>query len=149
LLKEVEAINEDMKRRFVRKIQSVLWNLRDKNVGVLGLAFKPNTDDMRLAPSIDIIKQLVREGAKVKAFDPQAMERAKGLLPGITYCSRAEDVADEADVLAVVTEWPEFKKIDLVALKKRMRLPIICDGRNLFERSEVEKLGFTYIGVGR
>lgn len=149
LLKEVEAINDDMKRRFVRKIQTVLWNLRDKNVGVLGLAFKPDTDDMRFAPSIDIINALVREGAKVKAYDPQSMERAKSLLPGITYCSRAEDVADEADVLAVITEWPEFRKIDLAALKQRMRLPIICDGRNLFERSEAEKLGFTYIGVGR
>jgi len=149
LLKEVEAINDDMKRRFVRKIQSVLWNLRDKNVGVLGLAFKPNTDDMRLAPSIDIVNALVHEGAKVRAFDPQAMDRAKSVLPGITYCTCAEEVADEADALAVVTEWPEFRKIDLSALKKRMRLPIICDGRNLFERGEVEKLGFTYIGVGR
>jgi len=149
LLKEVEAVNDDMKRRFVRKIQTVLWNLRDKNVGVLGLAFKPNTDDMRFAPSIDIVNALVREGAKVKAYDPQSMERARPLLPGITYCSRAEDVADEADVLAVITEWPEFRKLDLVALKQRMRLPIICDGRNLYERSEVEKLGFTYIGVGR
>ena len=77
------------------------------------------------------------------------MSRARSLLPDITYCSRAEDVADEADVLAVVTEWPEFRKLDMAALKQRMRLPIICDGRNLFERSEVEKLGFTYIGVGR
>jgi UDPglucose 6-dehydrogenase len=149
LLKEVEAINEDMKRRFVRKMQALLWNLRDKNVGVLGLAFKPNTDDMRFAPSIDIINSLVREGAKVKAYDPQSMERAKSVLPGITYCACAEDVADEADVLAIVTEWPEFRKLDLTALKRRMRLPIICDGRNLFERAEVEKLGFTYIGVGR
>ena len=149
LLKEVEAVNDDMKRRFVRKIQTVLWNLRDKNVGVLGLAFKPNTDDMRFAPSIDIINALVREGAKVKAYDPQSMARARSLLPDITYCSRAEDVADEADVLAVLTEWPEFRKLDLAALKQRMRLPIICDGRNLFERSEAEKLGFTYIGVGR
>jgi UDPglucose 6-dehydrogenase len=149
LLKEVEAVNDDMKRRFVRKIQTVLWNLRDKNVGVLGLAFKPNTDDMRFAPSIDIINVLVREGAKVRAFDPQSMSRARRLLPDITYCSRAEDVADEADVLAVLTEWPEFRKLDLAALKQRMRLPIICDGRNLFERSEAEKLGFTYIGVGR
>ncbi len=149
LLKEVEAVNDDMKRRFVRKIQAVLWNLRDKNVGVLGLAFKPNTDDMRFAPSIDIINALVREGAKVRAFDPQSMSRARSLLPDITYCSRAEDVANEADVLAVVTEWPEFRKLDMAALKQRMRLPIICDGRNLFERSEVEKLGFTYIGVGR
>ncbi len=149
LLEEVEKINEDMKRRFVRKIQGALWNLRDKNIGVLGLAFKPNTDDMRFAPSIDIVNALVREGARVRAFDPQAMAKARGLLPDITYCSNAEEVADEADVLAVVTEWPEFRKLDLAALKQRMRLPIICDGRNLFERTETEKLGFTYIGVGR
>jgi UDPglucose 6-dehydrogenase len=149
LLKEVEAINNDMKRRFVRKMQTVLWNLRDKNVGVLGLAFKPDTDDMRFAPSIDIINALVREGARVKAFDPQSMSRARAVLSDITYCTRAEDVADEADVLAILTEWPEFRKVDLPALKQRMRVPIICDGRNLFERSEIEKLGFTYIGVGR
>jgi len=149
LLKDVEAINEDMKRRFVRKVQGVLWNLRDKNIGVLGLAFKPNTDDMRFAPSIDIIADLVREGAHVRAFDPQAMERARKVIPGITFCERAEDVAEEADLLAVVTEWPEFKRIDLAALKGRMRLPIICDGRNLFDRADLEQLGFTYIGVGR
>lgn len=149
LLKEVAAINEDMKRRFCRKIQSVLWNLRGKNIGVLGLAFKPNTDDMRLAPSIDIIAELVREGAKVRAYDPQAMERAKKLIPGITFCDKAEDVCDDADLLAIVTEWPEFGRLDLAELKRRMRLPIICDGRNLFERGAVESAGFTYIGVGR
>jgi UDPglucose 6-dehydrogenase len=137
-----------MKRRFVQKIQSRLWNLRDKTIGVLGLAFKPNTDDMRFAPSIDIINALVREGARIRAFDPQAMEKARKVLPDIAYCTRAEEVADEADLLAVVTEWPEFRKLDLADLKRRMRLPIICDGRNLFERSAVEKLGFTYVGVG-
>jgi len=149
LLKEVESINEDMKHRFVRKIQGALWNLRDKNIGVLGLAFKPHTDDMRYAPAIDIIADLVREGAHVRAFDPQAMDRARRLIPGITFCDRAEDVAEEADLLAVITEWPEFRQLDLARLKERMRLPIICDGRNLFERTGVEKLGFTYIGVGR
>lgn len=149
LLKEVAAVNEDMKRRFCRKIQSVLWNLRGKRIGVLGLAFKPNTDDMRFAPSIDIIAELVREGALVRAFDPQAMERAKKVIPGIEFCKTALDVADGADLLAILTEWPEFRKLDLGELKRRMRLPIICDGRNLFERSEVEQAGFTYIGVGR
>jgi UDPglucose 6-dehydrogenase len=149
LLKEVEAINEDAKRRFVRKVQSLLWNLRDKSIGVLGLAFKPNTDDMRFAPSIDIIAALVAEGARVKAYDPQAMERARAVIPGIEFCRRAEDVADDADLLAVLTEWPEFRELNLTELKKRMRLPIICDGRNLFERAEVERLGFTYVGVGR
>ncbi|MEO0080558.1 MAG: UDP-glucose/GDP-mannose dehydrogenase family protein [candidate division WOR-3 bacterium] len=149
LLREVENINEEMKHRFVRKIRNVLWNLRGKNIGVLGLAFKPNTDDMRFAPSIDIIGALVAEGARVRAYDPKAMERAKRLIPGIEFCQRAEDVAEGADLLAIITEWPQFRKLDLNALKERMRLPIICDGRNLFERAEVESLGFTYIGVGR
>jgi UDPglucose 6-dehydrogenase len=149
LLKEVQKVNDDMKRRFVRKVKGVLWNLREKNVGVLGLAFKPETDDMRFAPSIDIIAQLVAEGAQVRAFDPQAMERAKKLIPGIEFCDRAEDVAEQADLLAVLTEWPQFRQLDLARLRDRMRVPIICDGRNLFERADCEKLGFTYIGVGR
>jgi UDPglucose 6-dehydrogenase len=149
MLREVENVNADMKRRFVEKIRGVLWNLRDKNIGVLGLAFKPNTDDMRFAPSIDIIADLVRRGAKVKAYDPQAMDRARKIIPGIEFCDKAEDVADNADLLALVTEWPEFRKLDLAALKQRMRVPVICDGRNVFERSEVEQLGFTYLGIGR
>jgi len=149
LMREVENVNSDMKRRFVRKVQSVLWNLQGKNVGVLGLAFKPNTDDMRFAPSIDIIGELVAKGARVRAYDPQAMERARRVIPGIEFCAAPEDVAEDADLLAVLTEWPEFAALDLARLKDRMRVPIICDGRNLFERAEVEKLGFTYIGVGR
>lgn len=149
LLAEVENVNADMKRRFVRKIQSVLWNLRDKNVGVLGLSFKPETDDMRFAPSIEIINDLVRQGARVKAYDPAAMERARRIIPGIEFCSKAEDVAVEADLLAILTEWPQFRELDLTRIRSLMRVPIICDGRNIFERSVVEKLGFTYIGVGR
>ena len=148
LLRAVEEINADMKERFVRKVRTALWNLRDKNIGVLGLAFKPNTDDMRFAPSIDIIARLVAEGARVRAYDPQAMEKAKKLIPGIEFCARAEDVAEEADLLALLTEWPEFARLDLAKLKERMRVPIICDGRNLFSRPTVEALGFTYIGVG-
>jgi len=149
LLREVENINADMKQRFVAKIRGVLWNLRGKNIGVLGLAFKPDTDDMRFAPSIEIIAELVARGARVRAYDPQAMKRARQVIPGIEFCARAEDVAEDADLLAVLTEWPEFTRLDLAALKTRMRVPIICDGRNLFERAAVEALGFTYIGVGR
>ncbi|MFO7675342.1 MAG: UDP-glucose/GDP-mannose dehydrogenase family protein [bacterium] len=149
LLREVENVNADMKRRFVQKIRGVLWNLRDKNIGVLGLAFKPETDDMRFAPSIDIIKELTGRGARVRAYDPQAMDRARKIIPDIEFCARAEDVAEDADLLAVLTEWPQFRELDLATLKTRMRVPIICDGRNLFERPAVERLGFTYIGVGR
>jgi len=149
LLKEVENINADMKMRFVRKVKSVLWNLRGKKIGVLGLSFKPNTDDMRFAPSIDIINELVSQGAEVSAFDPQAIERARRIIPGIRFCDTAEEVADDADLLALLTEWPEFAELDLKEIKRRMKVPILCDGRNFFERSRLEELGFTYLGVGR
>ncbi|MGQ9708080.1 MAG: nucleotide sugar dehydrogenase, partial [bacterium] len=149
LLREVARINEEAKRRFVRKIRQALWNLGDKTIGILGLAFKPNTDDMRFAPSIDIIKALRAEGARVRVYDPQAIEKARILLPDIKFCQTAEEVADGADLLAVLTEWDEFRRLDLSRVKEKMRLPIICDGRNIFERAEVERLGFTYIGVGR
>jgi UDPglucose 6-dehydrogenase len=148
LLKEVEAVNEDMKKRFVDKIRAKLWNLSDKTIGVLGLAFKPNTDDMRFAPSIDIIQMLQREGARVRAYDPQAMPKARGLLPEVAFCDNPEEVADEADLLTIVTEWPQFKALDYAAIKRRMRLPIICDGRNLLDQQAVEALGFTYVGIG-
>ncbi len=149
LLREVENINNEMKLRFIRKIQSVLWNLQNKNIGVLGLSFKPDTDDMRFAPSIDIIAELVHKGAHVRAYDPKAMERARKIIPGIEFCSKAEDVAEDADILLLLTEWSEFKQLDLTKLKKRMRVPIICDGRNMLKRTEIEKQGFTYLGVGR
>lgn len=149
LLKEVEKINEEAKQRFVRKIRKALWNLKGKNIGIWGLAFKPNTDDMRYAPSIDIIKALLAEGALVRAYDPQAMKNARKFLPDIEYCDNALDVAVDADLLAVLTEWEEFKKIDLREIKSRMRLPIICDGRNIFDPETVRKQGLTYIGIGR
>ncbi|UCG42565.1 MAG: UDP-glucose/GDP-mannose dehydrogenase family protein [candidate division WOR-3 bacterium] len=149
LLREVENINGDMKRRFVRKVKSVLWNLRGKKIGVLGLSFKPNTDDMRFAPSIDIINELVNQGAVVSGFDPKAMERAKTVIPGIRFCDTPQEVADDADLLALLTEWPEFGELDLADIKRRMRVPILCDGRNFFERDRMEELGFTYLGVGR
>jgi UDPglucose 6-dehydrogenase len=149
LLREVENINEDMKMRFVRKVKSVLWNLRGKKIGVLGLSFKPNTDDMRFAPSIDIINELVSQGAEVSAFDPQAMERARRIIPGIRFCDTPVQVADDADLLALLTEWPEFRELDLKEVKHRMKVPILCDGRNFFERDHMEELGFTYLGVGR
>lgn len=148
LLRAVEEINADMKGRFVHKIRDALSGLRDKTIGILGLAFKPNTDDMRFAPSLDIIARLKAEGAHVRAYDPQAMDKARRLLPDIEFCARAEDVAGQADLIAVLTEWPEFARLDLARLKEKMRSPIICDGRNLYDRQALEALGFTYIGVG-
>ncbi len=149
LLREVEKINEETKQRFIQKIRGALWNLKNKNIGILGLSFKPNTDDMRFAPSIDIINALLAEGANIRAYDPQAMKNARRIFPQIEFCTSAEDVARDADLLAIITEWDEFKKLDLHLIKSKMRLPIICDGRNIYDRYQVEALGFTYIGMGR
>jgi UDPglucose 6-dehydrogenase len=149
LLKDVERVNEEQKDRFVRKIEGLLWNLRGKTVGLLGLAFKPNTDDMRFAPSIDIIARLKREGVTVKAYDPQGQERAKQLMPDVTYCKDPYEVAQDADCLAIVTEWDEFRQMDLKRIKDLLRLPIIVDGRNVFDPKKMEELGFIYRGIGR
>ncbi|MEO0069197.1 MAG: UDP-glucose/GDP-mannose dehydrogenase family protein [candidate division WOR-3 bacterium] len=150
LLIEVERINEEAKQRFVKKIRQALWNLRDKNIGVLGLSFKPNTDDIRFAPAIDIIRMLLADGARIRAYDPKAMPKARRVLPEeVVFCNNAEEVATDADLLAIITEWDEFKRLDFARIKEKMRVPIVCDGRNIYDRKELEKLGFTYIGVGR
>jgi UDPglucose 6-dehydrogenase len=149
LLKEVESINEEQMLSVVKKTESCLWNLRDKRIGVLGLAFKPNTDDMRYAPSITIIKELQKEGASVKAYDPVAMERAKMVMPDIEYCSGPYDVAEDVDAIVLVTEWDEFTKLDLHKVKDAMRQPVFIDGRNVFDPQEMQKLGFIYRGIGR
>ncbi len=148
LLREVEKINELAKERIVKKMEEVLWNLQDKLVGVLGLAFKPNTDDMRYAPSIDIINSLIADGARVVAYDPIAMDNAKKVLPDIEYRDDPYKVADGADCLAILTEWDEFKNLDLERVKSLLKTPIIFDGRNIFERNKMEELGFIYRGVG-
>ncbi|UCD06330.1 MAG: UDP-glucose/GDP-mannose dehydrogenase family protein [candidate division WOR-3 bacterium] len=149
LLKEVENINDEQMQRVVKKVEELLWNLRDKKIGVLGLAFKPNTDDMRFAPSITIINRLIDEGATIKAYDPVSMKRAKKIMPNITYCENAYDVAADVDAIILVTEWSEFGKMDLQKVKKAMRQPVFVDGRNVFEPEKMKKLGFIYSGIGR
>jgi UDPglucose 6-dehydrogenase len=149
LLKEVQNINEEQKLRFVKKIEGLLWNLREKQIGILGLAFKPNTDDMRFAPSIDIIGYLKKEGASIKAYDPQAMERAKEIMPDITYCKSPYEVAENTECLAILTEWDEFRQLDLVKIKSLLKLPIVVDGRNVFDPKKMSEMGFIYRGVGR
>lgn len=149
LLKEVENINEEQMLRIVKKTEELLWNLRGKKIGVLGLAFKPNTDDMRFAPSITIINQLVSEGASVKAYDPVAMDRAKKIMPDIGYCKNAYEVAEDVDAILLVTEWEEFARMNLDKVKKTMRQPVFIDGRNVFEPEKMRKLGFIYSGIGR
>ena len=149
LLKEVENINEEQMLRVVKKTEDLVWNLREKKIGILGLAFKPNTDDMRFAPSITIIGALEKEGASVKAYDPVAMERAKMVMPDIEYCSNSYDVAKGVDAVILVTEWDEFKGLDLKKIKDTMRQPVFVDGRNVFEPEKMRQLGFIYTGIGR
>lgn len=149
LLKAVRQTNEEQKAGFVRLIEDKLWIIKGKTIAVWGLAFKPNTDDMRNAASVDIIRQLQNEGAKVRAYDPQAMENAKKELKGITLCPSMYAAAKGADCLVILTEWDDFKKADLKKLKKTLRQPLVFDGRNLFAGEELVKLGFEYHGIGR
>jgi UDPglucose 6-dehydrogenase len=150
LLKEVERINEMQKDIAVKKVADMLWNLSEKVIGVWGLAFKPNTDDIRSAPSIDIIRRLLEGGAKVKAYDPVAMERAKAELDDeITYCSDAYEAAEESDCVILMTEWNEFKEIDFERVKSVMKQPAILDGRNIYDPVRLKEMGFKYAGMGR
>lgn len=149
LLKEVQEINSNQRKNFVQKIEKALWVVKGKTIGILGLAFKPNTDDMRFAPSVDIIGQLQKEGAIIKAYDPEAMARAKSALRDVCYCNNPYDVAKDADALVVITEWNEFKQLDLKKIKSLMRNSLIIDGRNLYNPEEVRKEGFSYISIGR
>ncbi len=149
MLKAIKEINESQKTLFVKKIEEALWIIKDKTIGVLGLAFKPNTDDMRFAPSIDIIKTLQAHGAKIRAYDPASMPKARGILKNVKYCANLYEAARGSDCLIILTEWDEFAAMDLERVKKLLKHPIILDGRNLFEPSKMKKLGFVYTGVGR
>ena len=149
LLKDVQEINEKQKEFFIKKIEKALWNLKDKKIGILGLAFKSNTDDMRFAPSIDIINHLQEEGAKIKAYDPEAIENSKKLLKDIEYCKDPYEAAENAEALLILTEWNEFKELDLDKIKNLMKNKLVIDGRNIYNPEEMKKLGFKYISIGR
>ena len=149
LLKEVQRINADQMERFVKKITDTLWVLKDKKIGVLGLAFKQNTDDVRSSPAIDLCQRLLKEGAALRVHDPKGMEKAKALLPNATYVDDMNAVAEGCDALVIATEWDEFKQLDLARAKKGLTHPIMFDGRNLFDPAEMEKLGWIYKSVGR
>jgi UDPglucose 6-dehydrogenase len=149
LLREVQRINAEQMDRFVKKIIDTLWVLKDKTIGVLGLAFKQNTDDVRLSPAIDLCHRLKKEGANLRVHDPKAIEKAKEVLKDVTYVDNMNDVAEGCDALVVATEWPDFKKLDLERARKLLSHPILIDGRNLFDPQEMEKLGFIYKSVGR
>jgi UDPglucose 6-dehydrogenase len=149
LLRAVMDINRDQRREVVHKLRELLGTLDEKLIGVLGLAFKPNTDDMREAPSVELIHLLQSEGAKIRAYDPVAMVNAPLYLRDVTLCQDAYETAQGADALVVITEWNEFKHLSLPRLKKAMRQPIVVDGRNIYEVDQMKALGFVYRGVGR
>ncbi len=149
LLRAVQRINTSQQELFVKKVKEALWNLAGKTVGVLGLSYKPNTDDMREAPSIHIIEKLQEEHVRIKAYDPQAMQNASALLKDVKYCQTPYDVAEGSDALIILTEWDEFKNLDLPKVKRLLKQPVIIDGRNIFDPSQMRQLGFVYQGVGR
>lgn len=150
IVEAVTAVNDQRKRGMARKVsQAFGGSVRDKTVAVLGLTFKPNTDDMRDAPSLALISALQDGGAKIRAYDPEGMEQAKALMHDITYTKDAYDCATGADALVVVTEWDMFRAIDLPRLKKIMKNHVLVDLRNIFRPDEVKAAGFTYIDVGR
>jgi len=150
LLKEVEKINEGQKVALMKKVEGIVWNLRGKTVSVLGLSFKPDTDDLRYAPALDIVSMLIDQGVKVKVYDPISMAKARPILKkSVKFCKDAYDAAKESDCLVIATEWSEFKELDLKKIKKLMRQCVIVDGRNIYDPAEVRKLGFTYAGMGR
>jgi len=149
MLKAARKVNEEQKALFVRKIEEALWIVKGKTIGVLGLAFKPNTNDMRSAPSIDIINSLRESGARIKAYDPQATKNARSILKGVTFCKDPYEVAKASDAIAIITEWHEFRVMDLKRIKKLMKNPLIIDGRNIFDPERMQRLGFRYISMGR
>jgi UDPglucose 6-dehydrogenase len=149
LLKEVQKINSTQMDRFIKKITDTLWVLKDKTIGVLGLAFKQNTDDIRMSPALDLCQRLQKEGAILRVHDPKAMDKAKAFLKDVTYVDDMNDVAEGCDALVIATEWDEFKKLDLERARKVLTHPIMFDGRNLFDPAEMERLGFIYKSIGR
>lgn len=149
ILKAVDAVNREQWMMAVEKAKKLLGPLKGKVIGVLGLSFKPNTDDMREAPSIKLVAALQQEGAQVRAYDPAAMEASKPWFNDLTYCQGALETAKGADALIIVTEWKQFKKMELGKVKTLMRTPVIIDGRNIFSKKKMKELGFVYAGIGR
>ncbi|MDD4957433.1 MAG: UDP-glucose/GDP-mannose dehydrogenase family protein [Candidatus Omnitrophica bacterium] len=149
LVRAVEQINKSAWQRFIHKVEKELWVLDGKVIGVLGLAFKPDTDDIRNAPAFKIIEELREKGSVIRVYDPKAMDRARVEYPDLEFCGDPYAVVKGAEALLVCTEWEEFKTLDLGRVKELMQVPIIFDGRNIFDKNAAEKAGFRYFGIGR
>jgi UDPglucose 6-dehydrogenase len=149
ILQAVTHVNYELRKRVVQKLRDLLGGLRGKTICMLGLAFKPNTDDMRDAPSISLVHMIQHEGGQIRAYDPVAMTNAERMLDGVEFCDSAYAAATGADAVILVTEWNEFKQLDMARLKGLMRQPVLLDGRNIYDPVRMSELGFTYRGMGR
>jgi UDPglucose 6-dehydrogenase len=151
LLTEVMRINTEQRARFLKKVRGALWTLRGKQLGILGLAFKADTDDVRESPALAIAEALLKEGAKLTVFDPAGMPNAKKILPaaGVTYVEDAYGAASGSDALLILTEWDEFAELDLPRLRALLKYPIVIDGRNLYDPEEMSAAGLIYHSIGR
>ena len=149
LLHAIDGINRRRVESFMQKLHQALWVVKHKRIAVLGLSFKPDTDDIRLAPALELIRQILDAGGEVRAYDPQAMEKAKLELPTITYCESAYEAAQGAEAVIIATEWQEFRQLDWPLIRETMNRPLILDGRNFLQPDTMRALGFEYYGVGR
>ena len=149
LLKEAERVNKQRVDRLMDKLKKALWVMKGKRIGVLGIAFKPNTDDIRLAPAIEVIRRLLAEGCEVRATDPEAMERARAVFPNILYSADPYEVTRESDALLVLTEWEQFRRLDWKRVREDMARPLVIDARNMLRPAEMRDLGFEYMSFGR
>jgi len=149
ILDAVINANKRQREIMVGKIKRLVGNLKDKTIGILGLAFKPNTDDIRESASLDIIKLLLKEGARIKCYDPLAVGNTKKIFPEIAYCSDEYETAQDSDVLVIATEWNQFRNLNLLKIKKILKNPVLIDLKNLYEPKKMKKIGFIYEGVGR
>ena len=149
LLKEAERVNKQRVDQLLEKVKKALWVMKGKEIGVLGIAFKPNTDDIRLAPAIEVIRRLLAEGAVVRATDPEAMERARAVFPGLCYNADPYEVARGADALLLLTEWEQFRRLDWKRIRSEMARALIVDARNMLRPAEMKALGFEYLSFGR
>ncbi|HVR82717.1 MAG TPA: UDP-glucose/GDP-mannose dehydrogenase family protein [Planctomycetota bacterium] len=149
LLREVMKVNHESRERFLKKVEEELWIVKGKIICALGLSFKPNTDDLRESVGLAVVQRLAERGAKVRAYDPQAMEKSKAHLKDVTLCSGPYEAAQGADCALLLTEWDEFRNLDWKKMKKAMAHPTLIDGRNLFDPAKMRELGFTYRSVGR
>jgi UDPglucose 6-dehydrogenase len=149
IIEAVMEVNRQRIPRFIRRLRDVLGDLKGREIAVLGLSFKPDTEDVRESQSLELVQTLLAEGARVRAYDPVAVPAARRVVPDARYCSNAYEAADGADALVIATEWNEFKLLDLKRMGDLLRQRIVCDGRNIYSPSEMEELGFRYVSVGR